>query len=192
MAQNTYKKYKNNHTKRNIIIAALAVLLLGGGAAFAYYHSQPSHKSTTRPVNSTSYAKPNPQDSNASNNNKTGSNSTTLNNTPSTTSKGATSPATTQTSNLSVKIVSLINNGSLVHVGTIVGGSTSGNCTLTGTKGTQTVNLGSTPVVSSNNTTSCGVFNVPLSSFPSTGTWNLTVTLQNNGSSASDSGTVSI
>lgn len=190
MSQSTYQK-SSNHNRRNIIIAALILLVLAGGIAFAYYRQHQTQPPARRPVNSTSYAKPNPQDSNASNSNKTGSNSTTLNNTSSAAQKGSTAPTASQTNTISVKIVSLINNGSIVHVGTIIDGTTSGTCTLVATQGTQTVDLGTTPVESSNST-SCGAFNVPLSSFPAKGNWTMTVTVTSGNSSTSNSGTVTI
>ena len=79
-----------------------------------------------------------------------------------------------------------------VHVGNLVNGASSGTCTLTATKTGQPKVTDTGTVQLDGNTYDCGVFNTPTSKFPSSGTWNLTLTVTSGSSSGSATSTVTI
>ena len=92
----------------------------------------------------------------------------------------------------SAKVVSAnVNNGNL-HVGTLVAGVTSGTCTLTASQAGKQVVLGTSEVRQDVNNYSCGVFNVSTVKFPSSGTWQLTITVASSEKQAADTATITI
>ena len=107
--------------------------------------------------------------------------------------KSGSSGSGSNSSSFSDQIVSAnVSNGNL-HVGTAVYGTTSGNCTLTASQSSQaTLTLGSSIVKQDVNYYDCGAFNIPTSTFPSSGVWELTLTVSVNDTNASNSTTVEI
>lgn len=167
----------------------VVLLVLIAGYAWNRYRNDSKKNITST---STIDEKPAPAADNKPNNNRKTSStpSPTLNTTPVPTPS---SSATSGSASYTVQIVSAnVNNGNL-HVGTLVSGTTGGSCILTATQsGQNTLQLGTSSVKQDVNNYDCGVFNIPTSSFPSSGSWKLTLTVTDNGASASGDTTVNI
>ena len=150
-------------------------VLLAGFLIFKHHNnSEKTGNSTTntRTVASTS--------NNASTNNARKNATSSSSSLGSGTSNTTSSPNTTFT----VQIVSANINNNNIHVGTLVSGVSSGVCTLTANQlGHATLQFGSSAVRQEVNSYDCGVFNIPISSFPSSGVWTLTLTVTGNGAS---------
>ena len=132
-------------------------------------------------------------------NNQTGSVKT---NTTSPTTNNSTTNSTSQTNStksggsppasFTVQIVNndvyTNNNQTFLHIGDTVTGTTSGACSLTASKsGEAPVTLATSNVKSDVNEYDCGAFNVPFTSFPSTGTWQVMLSVTSNDTTASSS-----
>jgi hypothetical protein len=174
----------------SILIVFLA--LLSGGSYFALqaYHNHTKRNSdswSTRPVNTVNYSPPSPDDNTANDERKSSSNpATTLDNGPTQTSSDS-------TINAQITGANLTSNNANVHIGTLVSGTTSGTCTLTASQnGQQTLNLASASVEQDVNQFDCGVFNIPTSQFPATGTWKLTLTVSVGGQQNSSTTSLTI
>lgn len=186
MAVRTVKQPQNRRRYLWPLLAVVIASVLVAGLYLIF------HKTSGSATSSTSVSKVNLSRAtpayNSTNNDRKGSS------TPSTTLDNGSSskPAVSQTT-FTAKIVSAnVANGSL-HVGTLVSGTTTGDCSLTATKiGQPELQLGSSTVKQDMNAFDCGVFNIPTSKFPTSGSWQILLTVTSNGASSTDSVTVSI
>lgn len=171
-----------------IIIVVLAVL---GIAGYGIHHHFEKKKATLTSVSSETkptinYKPAPPADNNDNQERKVSS-------APSPTLGSTTGTSQTTPGSYTVQIVSTNVSSSNVHVGTLVSGTSTGNCTLTGSQtGQSTLQLGTSTVRMDVNSYDCGVFNIPTSMFPTSGVWKLTLTVTSNGSSSSGSANVTI
>jgi cytoskeletal protein RodZ len=181
----------NQHPLRKRLVAVLlivAVLAVGFLAGWLYNRHTTKTSTGTNQTSSSSAPAADNNQSQASKTSQSGTSSTLS----TSESKGSTTTSA-PTGSYSVQIVSSsVNNGNL-HIGTQVGGITTGDCTLTATKsGQSTLQLGSSAVQQDVNSYDCGVFNVATSKFPGGGSWTITLTVTNDGSTKATSTTVSV
>jgi cytoskeletal protein RodZ len=93
----------------------------------------------------------------------------------------------------SVQIVSSVVNNNNLHIGTLVSGTTVGACTLTASQQNQpTITLGTSNVRLDVNNYDCGVFNINTSKFSNSGVWKITLSVNYNGQTATNSVNVTI
>lgn len=169
-----------------LLIPAIIVIGLVAGVLIRHFYFSPHVTPNKSSLNNSKYnSTPAPTADNNPNNTRKANTTVTPtleNNTPS-------SSLSTNSGSFSVQInPTVTDNGSNIHVGTQVFGTTSGTCSLTASQtGQSTLQLGSTSVTQDVNIYDCGVFNIPSSSFPSPGTWKLTLTVTNASGSASGS-----
>lgn len=191
---NKQKSAKSKRRPLFLLLALIIVLVLSGSAYALYRHNnqQTSSATTTaktssgRPVNSVNYAPSSKSDNVANNQRKASS-------TPADTLDNG--PTTTTNSSLSAQIVSASANNGNIHIGTMVSGATSGTCKITATQGHTTVTLASAPVKLDVNSYDCGgsAINVSTSQLnPSTGTWQLKLTVTAGSSQATDTASVTL
>lgn len=151
------------------IIAAIVGVCIVAGVALHYRSNQ---SGTTKPNTNIDYSPANSADNKTSEDQKDQSLPT-----PTPTGKPDVTPAPTSSA-ITAQITGANIQAGNVHVGTLVSGTTAGNCVLTAAKdGQSTVQLGSSNVRLNVNEYDCGVYNVPTSSFASSGMWRLTLTL---------------
>ncbi len=167
-----------------LLVAILALVLL------KYYHTHPSTKTAlggpkvSSSLKSTHTSSSMPNDNVINNERKASpSPASTLNN----------GPTAIHNQDFTAEIVSQnIANGNL-HIGTLVGGVTTGTCTLTAIKsGQQTITLANTNVRQDVNNYDCGAINVTTKTFPASGVWKLALTVTDNNQQASGSTDVTI
>ena len=107
-------------------------------------------------------------------------------------------PTQSSTSNttkptFSVQIVSSVVSNNNLHIGTLVSGTTVGACTLTASQQNQpTITLGTSNVRLDVNNYDCGVFNINTSKFSNSGIWKITLSVNYNGQTATNSVNVTI
>lgn len=189
MQYTSNSKPRKTLKKRSLILAGaiIVVVLICGVALAVRSHNSDSDKATATShpgSNSVDYspAKPSETSDNEDRKNST-SPSTTLSNNPN---------STAENSSLDAQIVSANNRNGNVHIGTSVSGATTGTCKLTASQGAQNLTLGTSSVQQDVNAYGCGVFNIATSSFPTPGSWKLTLTVTSNGATATNSTTVNI
>jgi uncharacterized protein YxeA len=182
---------KNSASWRNPLLSALLSILvlasIGYGAYYWHTKNVDNKNSGVAPVNTVNYSKAPSADNNANNQRKGSS-------TPATTlDNGGSINSSSSSATFTVQIVSSnVNNGN-VHIGNIVSGVTTGNCILTASQqGQNTLQLGSSSVHQDINNYDCGVFNIPTSSFTSSGNWQIKLTVTSGSSSASGTSVVTI
>jgi hypothetical protein len=149
-----------------------AIIVVGVLASlYVYYHHSPT-KTTSNQSLATSE-----NTNSASNSNKTSSSpSSTLDSG----SSSSSSPTTTQPT-FTVQIVSATINSGNLHIGTLVSGTSSGTCSLSASQsGQSTLQLATSNVEQNVNSYDCGVFNIPSSTFPTSGNWQLKLTVDSN------------
>lgn len=183
------KRSKSRHRKLwPFIVFALVIVLIAITTLQLHNakHVQSANSSSSQPKSSNvNLSPPAAADNNANNARKGSSNpSGTLN-------SGSAALAATPT--FTVQIVSAnVSNGNL-HIGTLVNGATTGTCVLSASQaGQSTLQLGTSSVKLDVNNYDCGVFNIPTTTFPNTGAWELQLTVTSNGSSNSGNSTVTI
>lgn len=184
------KKKKNSSDRRKytILVTFVVVALALVGVAFFIQHKNNDKRSSkdsapaAKQADSIDYSPSTPED-----------------NAPNDARKSSKNPTDTLTDNpdashapLSAKIVNATVSGTNLHVGTLVVGATSGTCTLTASSAGKQVALATSSIKQNVNNYDCGVFNISTSAFPSSGSWQLTLTASNGTSQASDSTTVTI
>jgi cytoskeletal protein RodZ len=164
--------------------------LLGiGFVLFVHFHdvSKQTSKSQASSASNSSYL---PSTGVNNNVNKAPKNQSSSTNTPS--SASSTSTTSSQVP-FTVQIVNDSASNNYLHVGTLISGTSSGNCNLTASKSNQTtLQLGTSTVHQDVNSYDCGVFNISTNQFPVTGNWQLTLSVNNNGSTVSDSTSINI
>lgn len=183
-----YKTVKRSKLLRRGFLLPLLVLLIALGivldVAVHHHNSQSNQPGATKNVktpNTIDYSPATSGDNSSNEDRKTsGSPSSTL------------SGGNSSSSAFSASMTANNNNGN-VHVGTVVNGTSSGDCVLTASQtGQQTMQLGSSKVSNEGTYYWCGVFNIPTSQFPNSGTWNLTLTVTSNGTTATAHASVTI
>ena len=171
-----------------LVVGAVAVAL-----SFSHKTTTSSSRNKSSSTNTSSYnTKPAPSaDNSQSQGTKTSPQGAT--NTGSTPSNPKNPTPGAPTYSVQIVNASLTNNNTNLHVGTLVSGTTTGDCTLTATQNNGSpISLATSTVKEDVNNYDCGVYNVPVSKFPSSGAWKLTLTVTNNGESATASQNVSI
>lgn len=169
------------------IVLALIVLLGAGSAAYIQHRYSASHSSNS--AGKVDYSPAKKSDNTANEQRKNSFPTSSAN--AQTNSKGTTSSM--QTGAPSTAFTITITNANVntdlknVHIGTLVNGTTAGNCTLIAQHAGQPNVIKYSSVHQDNNTISCGVFNIPFSDFPRSGEWRLTLSVENTGTVASDS-----
>ena len=144
-------KNKKNIKSKYFTITAI-ILMLAAAVYLVFYFTKPKTATITTPATSKKYT-PVVQNTN-----------------PNDSRKASPTPSKT------INVVGP-NNGN-IHIGTLVDGLTKGDCLLTASKPGQTdLNLGSSTIKSDVNNYGCGVFNVPTSTFTSSGTWTIKLTI---------------
>ena len=150
------------------VIAVIAVLILG--------HHTSLHKGASLPKNIATQSSG--SDNNANNNRKSSTApAQTLNQGPT-----SSPPAPTSSSSAVVTITRAGVINSSLQVGTLLGGVTSGTCTLTVSQTGEQSITETDSVTLQNNSYVCPVFNVPLNKFPNNGLWNVSVSVSTSGS----------
>ena len=161
-------KNKKNIKSKYFTITAI-ILMLAAAVYLVFYFTKPKTATITTPATSKKYT-PVVQ-------NTTPNDSRKASPTPSKTISDA-PVASTNSSVFSVQINVVGPNNGNIHIGTLVDGLTKGDCLLTASKPGQTdLNLGSSTIKSDVNNYGCGVFNVPTSTFTSSGTWTIKLTI---------------
>jgi hypothetical protein len=169
-----YKKSKMGATTRRLLVVAVIALIILAGTAYVLRRSKNSPRAipaaTKTPIN---YSPSTKADNQAIENSK---------NQPLVTPTPAGSPMisapTPSPSNMLVQITGANVQSGNVHVGTLITGATTGSCVLSASKaGQNSTQLGTSDVRLDVSTYDCGVFNVPTSSFSSSGDWQLLLTL---------------
>jgi hypothetical protein len=187
--KNTHKikiNQRKNHKGIFIIVLLVIIvaLLLGGYLHHRHDDSLASEKATSTKLH---FSAAPPADNNPNDSRKTSSTPAPTLSTPTTGS------STTDSASYTVQILNANVNDGNIHIGTQVNGTTTGTCTLTATQsGQSTLQLGSSSVAQDVNSYDCGVFNIPTSKFPSSGNWQLILTVTNNATQASGNYTVAI
>jgi cytoskeletal protein RodZ len=189
MVQN--RKKKSFFSLKKLISAIIIVLIIGAGF---YYVSNHNKNKTTAVAGSTNtnaslvkhssqpYPAPTTQDTAANDARKADPSSaaTTLDN-------GSTATtSTTSPSSVSVLVTRASVVSGALEVGTQVSGATAGTCTLTATQSGASPVTKSNAVVAQNNAYVCPVFSLPTSDFPNQGSWDVSVSVNDNGSTASN------
>ena len=159
---------KKNIKCKYLTITAI-ILMLAAAVYLVFYFIKPETATIITPATSKKYTpvvqSTNPNDSRKS----SPTPSKTISDTP---------IANTDSSVFSVQINVVGPNSGNIHIGTLVDGLTKGDCLLTASKPGQTdLNLGSSTIQSDVNNYGCGVFNVPTSTFTSSGTWTIKLTI---------------
>ena len=167
--------------------SAIILVILAAGGFYSYVKLEHVRVPLINANDSSVTYSPPASSDNDENNARKGSSSPS-----STLDSGSTAP--TQTPSFTVQIISSTVADKNVHVGTMVAGVTEGTCSLTATHpGQSTLQLGTSTVKLDVNSYDCGVFNMPTSTFPSSGQWDLTLTVtKSDGSSSSASAIVNI
>jgi len=112
---------------------------------------------------------------------------------PTQSTQNNTSTSSTNQPTFSVQIVSSVVSNNNLHIGTLVSGTTVGACTLTASQQNQpTITLGTSNVRLDVNNYDCGVFNINTSKFSDKGVWKITLSVNYNGQTATNSVNVTI
>ena len=173
-------RIKNKNNRLPLVSAAIvAVLLIGGGLAYwqrdtiGSWFGQPS-ENTTSDDSSSDSADSDSADNPDSDMPSTDSDGTSSNSNSS--DESSSSPDSDGTRQVTVIINDASQYDSNVEVRSYVEGivETSGTCTITFTKGSQSFARTTEPLTNPNYTT-CAAISVPVSDFPSKGTWQVTV-----------------
>ena len=172
-------KINNNQKSKKIrvllLFATLLILLLIG--AYYTYHNYSKKTVGNNPTSSTKLSAA-PEADNNPNDVRKNSNTqaTTLNNNGS---------QTTNSNDFSVSINPVVSSTN-IHIGTLVNGVTNGSCILSASQdGKAVIQLRTSNVRVNVNNYDCGIFNIPISEFPSTGSWQLNLSVTSNGNTAS-------
>jgi hypothetical protein len=153
-------------TKKLLLVGA-AILVIGAGVGtYAYTHRSEQSDTADKTADMIDYSPGTKADKSTSEASKDGPSA------PAT--KEETPPAA---STVSVQITGANVQSDNVHIGTMVGGTTTGTCTLTGTREGTTIQLGTSSVAQSVNSYGCGVYNISPKTFPSSGIWQLTLSV---------------
>jgi hypothetical protein len=201
MAKKQTRKKRPFKASRIWVIAGIVLLILIAGVSTYLLTRKPKNNNPavnlTNQPNTRPYPSATAQD-NANNNTRKGSSSPaqTLDNGPTTSGSSTSTPAPSNTT-ISVLVTRagvLSKSGvNTLEVGTQVSGATAGSCVLTVSQSGEQSVTQTNSIELQNNAYTCPVFDIPTSQFPNQGTWNVSVTVTSNGTSASNSwGTVDL
>jgi cytoskeletal protein RodZ len=176
MSKNKKKSNNMKSSKKALSLLVLVVLVVAGLFVWRHYHTQAQVATDAEKKASTTinYSASTPADNAENNARKTST-------TPAQTLDNGSSQTPSVPVSVTVTRAGVI--GSNLEVGTLVNGTTGGTCTLNVSQtGQQTVTKNE-DVTQQNNSYSCPVFSIPVSSFPNQNNWNVSVTVTVNGSS---------
>lgn len=169
-----------------IIVLVLAIGLISYSVYKSYGKASSHAPATSSPTTKKTVPA---ADNNMTKQNKTNSSGASISGSGTSVKKSNTSSVANYT--VLINVVSPGNN--TVHIGTQVSGTSIGSCTITAYKaGQPTLTLATGSVKMDVNAYDCGTYNIPTSKFTSSGTWQITLTVSNNGMTATDSSNVSI
>lgn len=197
MAKNNSSSARSSTSKRThshlrvyivlLVVAGIAVLAI---LLYRHYHISDKLQSSNTGGSSIDNNAKTPSKTSTGLSTTTGATGSTGSNS---TNSSSSTPNTNNTGSFTVQIISDNVSNNNVHIGTMVSGIISGSCTLTATQtGQNTLTLGTSSVTQDVNNYDCGIFNVAKSTFPKTGTWQLLLTVTNNGLSSSGSANITI
>ncbi len=171
---------KNQKSKklRVLLFFAILFILLLIGAYYTYHHYSKKTVANHPPSSTKAEFTPAPAADNNPNNARKNSNTpaATLNNNGS---------QTTNSNSFSVSINPVVSSSN-VHIGTLVNGVTNGSCVLSASQEEKAaIQLRTSTVGANVNNYDCGIFNIPVSEFPSTGSWQLNLSVTSNGKTES-------
>lgn len=172
-------KRRSRKPTQAYVLVVLIVVLAAGFGAWAYKHHQNASKIVHTPQGTINYSPATKQDNASNNDRKSSAN-------PGDTLDNGSSAATASFA----VTVNANPNGSTIHVGTLVNGTTSGSCTLTVSQTGQQSIVKTASVQQDVNNYDCGVFNITPTH--AQGQWTITLTVTNNGKQASNSTTVTL
>ena len=180
---------KHSFGRLKLMISLLVVVLIALGGLLLYRHHESTDKSqSTNKITNHSLSRL-PTNSINGGTSKTNSSTTSGSNDANT----GISTSSNNNGSFTVQITNSTLSNNNVHVGTLISGITSGDCTLTASQaGQSTITLGTSLVAQDVNNYDCGVFNIPSSTFPDSGIWDLLLTVTNSGESSSGSATITI
>ncbi len=190
MYQTKYQKHKTKRTRRTVwLLVACSLVIIGAGIWYAASRGHETSNSTS--TETAEQKKQNqqvkqqtatrvPSSSGTSN---SGTSSPTTNSGSSSTEKGG---STTNTSTSISAIIDRANqpqSGSDLEVRATIEGTTTGTCQITLAKSGENSFTQSFPDIFSATTATCGSANIPISSFPSSGSWQVTLKIVNGSAS---------
>lgn len=174
------KKASPFFLRRSFVVPAIFVLLIAGG--FWAWQSQNAGKTSPsadsnkpRPVGSVDYGPAGPHDNDDIEARKDNPEKS-----PDTLDGFGNSSNTSGSLAVTVTRADVDTSGKTLQVGALAEGATSGTCLLKVTKGSEVITKTS-PFGADVNSYSCTIFTVPLSDFPSSGEWQVSVTVQAEG-----------
>lgn len=179
MPRKTTKKSSINRRRwLKYALPVLAVLIIAGGG-YALFHKNPKPLQTTSPASPNSHIDYTPatKADNAPNNTRKSSA------TPATTLNNYQAPANTGSYSVAITRAGLDSTKQNLQAAAIVRGATDGTCTLNVHKQGQTTVTRSEPMSFEVNSYGCPVISIPVSEFPSTGAWDVSMTVVSNGQS---------
>jgi hypothetical protein len=155
---------------KKIISGLLLIILLGIAVYILINHSgaKSSGTSTIKPTGTINYSPPTPAEETLQNQTK----QAIINNTVNQNSSSSSTP----TISLSISRLSQPGPGDDIQLRTVINGATTGICNVTFTQGTSTFSQ-TFQVTEEATYSTCDSANIPASSFPSTGLWDMTVTV---------------
>jgi hypothetical protein len=178
------KKYNKsmNHRRKSKKFLGIAVLVIAVIVAGSFITYRLTRTDKTVPLPAGVSTKSSPADNNLNNQRKASSSPASTLDNGATTSKTQTSSTN---ATITITRAGVVDNN--LQVGSLVSGTTSGTCTLSAQQSGQTTITQTNQVTLENNSYACPVFNIPLSSFPNQGNWNVSIALTTNGSTVSAS-----
>jgi cytoskeletal protein RodZ len=178
--KNSSTKQKNNKKPTIILVLALVVLLAAGAGLWLYKHRSADQAKTDqgiKPQNTVDYSPGTDQDNQATDQNKGSSDPKDTLDDSANNSNNTPTPG-----NFTVTITGANPdpNARVVRVSTLVQGVTSGTCVVSLTKTGQTTVTATNQVTVQNNSYVCPNFVIPYDQIPTSGQWNVSVTVTNN------------
>lgn len=169
---------------RWVIVALLLVAIAAAGLITNHYVNKKSSTQVST-VNGINYGPSSPQDNAPNNTRKSSPPSTstqTLNTPPATSGNSQSAPANPQGITVTITRANINNNA--LQVATIIGNATAGSCTLTASQNGQQSITQTEVVQLQTNVYVCPVFSIPIDNFPNLNGWNVSVSVTDNGSTA--------
>lgn len=159
-------------SKKTILIILAAVVVIAAGGIAAYLFSQKDERDSVRPANTVDYGPPKKEDSAGVQSDKDK-----IANGESKPDTG--SPTPSPSSSMIVSFTQAQQSDSQVIIRALVDGATSGTCTLTASKSSQTSVTKTAPIGVQANYSICQGFDIPTSEFPASGEWKISITATN-------------
>lgn len=163
-----------NHRRKSKKLLGIATLVVAVILVGSFITYRLTRTDNTTPLPAGVSTKSSPADNNVNNQRKTSSSpASTLDN-------GATTSTPQTNATITITRAGIVDNN--LQVGSLVSGTTSGTCTLSAQQSGQTTIMQTNQVTLETNSYVCPVFNIPLSSFPNQGKWNVSIALTVDGS----------